>query len=111
MVPSKSMDCPSKIRCSGNSTQQLLACGYCHIHGNQFELPDGMWNDFDDVKRHFDNLPRDPYGPNANRFRQLRRYTFLPYGGNILLPRPDDASLYEASYSLNPEVVGVVRQY
>lgn len=98
------------LACSANAKQQMIENGFCYVHGHQFLLSDELRNDFSKVRQRFNELPRDPYGGGANRFRNLRRYSLLPYA-DVLVPRPPEASTYEQSVALNKDAGGFVRRF
>lgn len=90
--------------------RRMFRDGFCHIRARDMNLTRDELSNLEAIQLHFDSLGQDLYNREANRFRQMRRYTFLPYLG-LLIPRPTAASAYQQTLHLNPEAGGQVRKF
>lgn len=98
------------LKCLKETRQQMANIGFCYLKGDDFVLTENQNLAFRRVQDHFNVLPRDPYDEVANRYRQLSRYVLIPFAG-LLIPRPEQASLYKQDVAFNDETKVVERQF
>jgi hypothetical protein len=90
--------------------ERMLRDGFCHIKLTDLNLSPGEISRLEEIQQHFNSLSQDSYNLGANRFRQIRRYTLLPYA-DVLTPRPVTASAYLQNLNFNPEAGGQLRHF
>jgi len=94
----------------GGIRRRMFRDGFCHLPSPDLNLSRGELSNLQAIQRHFDSLAQDVYNRDANRFRQIRRYTLLPYV-DFLAPRLIAASAYLQALNFNPEAGGQVRNF
>lgn len=97
-----------KITIERSPRKDLEDQGYSRFDGSDLGFSSDLQKDLDSFCDNFDNLPKDPYCADGNRYRRHSRFILLPWLG-LLEPRP--ISHYFQDRDLNSMDGGMPRNF
>lgn len=93
---------------TGEPRRDLRENGFVVFGGDDFAVPSALTKSLDTLVRAYDQLPRDPYSQDANRYRCHQRFVLVPHPFTVI---PTEISNYTQSIRLNSEDGGTIRKF
>jgi hypothetical protein len=103
------------IRLSASTAQSLQTDGYCRFKVDDIAPSPDTERGLARLQAAVDNLPPDPYAPNANRYRRYSNGILLPWSRRVEWmpnrqgPKGEFSEYYQSDY--NPEYLSKVRHF